>query len=342
MNEEIGPGDIELLRSMVRSSDKVPDSEFLRYIRFIQRTQLDPLARQVYASAASEKVSRNNSEEWVWKLTMGVTIDGFRLIADRTGKYRGQLGPYWCGSDGVWQDVWLSDKPPTAAKVGILRSDFTEPLWALAKFNSYAAKDKGGGLSRMWARMPELMIAKVCEALGLRKAFPQELSGIYLSDELAQEEDDRPIVEYVTPQVTPRPAAETAVVLQYSAPIVEVAPVTVAHQPEAEIVEALAPPVETPIESSIPEPMVIEASGLMALAPKVIAQMVDAMAEKLGTTDKDHLLGVVAMAAFKEIPDLKNLDRINTMMMQRVIAKVIRGEVTIAELEAQAIGRAAS
>jgi phage recombination protein Bet len=187
------------------------------FLAHCQRTGLDPIARQIYAIERGGK----------WGIQ--ISIDGARLVAERSGEYEGQTAAQWT-SDGVtWVDVWLDDeKPPAAARVGVYRRSFREPLVAVATFKAYSA---GGP---MWQKMPALMLAKCAEMLALRKAFPQDLSGLYSSEEMDQAGS--------TPPRKPEAAAGRG---EPSAPSIGGGAVTAAHDPAP--VGLLEEPVEAEI-----------------------------------------------------------------------------------------------
>ncbi|MCK9250663.1 MAG: phage recombination protein Bet [Solirubrobacteraceae bacterium] len=166
-------------RTVAQGADR---DELALFLHTAQRMGLDPLAKQIHA------VKRWDSKARREVMAIQVGIDGLRLVADRTGTYLGQDGPFWCGDDGQWREVWTSHDPPVAAKVIVRRAigDHVSSLPAVAHYTEYVATLKGGAPNRMWKEKPALMLAKCAEALALRKAFPADMSGVYTDDEMQQ------------------------------------------------------------------------------------------------------------------------------------------------------------
>jgi len=191
---QFNPDQVKIIRDTVAKGTSA--DQFALFIEVCKASGLNPFARQIYAVVRGGVMNVQTS------------IDGYRLLAERSGKYAGQIGPEWCGEDGAWKDVWLEDKPPVAARVGVLRKDFERPVWGVAKYKSYFVSTNS-----LWQKMPDTMLAKCAEALALRKAFPSEMSGVYTKEEMDQADRDQVIdvpavvVEAIPEQPSSKPSA---------------------------------------------------------------------------------------------------------------------------------------
>lgn len=213
--------------------EKASEGDLTVFHHVCQRTGLDPFARQIYmiGRQTSEKGPDGN---WVkvTKQTIQTGIDGFRLIGRRAADHAHHAvsvsAPEWAHEDGSWRPVWMKGWGyPVAARVTIQRAG--EPFTAVALFDEYKQTKYGGDLTAMWEQRPAGQLAKCAEALAWRMAFPQDLSGIYTDDEMAQAENPRVTVEQERPHglaaaLAPKPSDAEAAPEDLSAPVEPVAP----------------------------------------------------------------------------------------------------------------------
>lgn len=149
------------------------DQEFSLFIEVARRKGLDIFSGQIcligrWDQQLQREVRRPQT-----------TIDGLRLIAERTGGYcPGQHPMYSFTADGQ----------PISATAYVKKwvGGSWHEISATAFFDEFAQKKKSGDLTAMWAKMPRLMLAKCAEALALRRAFPADCSGIYTEEEMGQ------------------------------------------------------------------------------------------------------------------------------------------------------------
>ncbi|MEG4010500.1 phage recombination protein Bet [Microcoleus sp. Pol11C1] len=183
---------VRLLKSTILD-DQTTNDELALFSLVCGRTGLDPFARQVYG------IRRKG------KLTFQTSIDGYRLIADRTRKYAGSDDAIFDEGLNLYQHLESGRKLPTVATVTVwkLVENVRCPFTASASWSQYS-QTYSGKLTETWAKMPHLMLSKCAESLALRKAFPAELSGIYTSEEFPAESES--FADRTSAPVNPKPS----------------------------------------------------------------------------------------------------------------------------------------
>jgi phage recombination protein Bet len=169
---------LELIKSQI--APEATNEELQLFLYTAKRSGLDPLARQIYCIHRSVKLPNG---QYGKKMTVQTSIDGFRVIAERSGLYGGQGEPIF---------EYSPEGEVVSCKVSVykFKGDVRyEAAVGVAFFSEYAQTDRSGNLTGLWASKKRIMLQKVAEALALRKAFAQDLSGLYTSEEMPPAEE---------------------------------------------------------------------------------------------------------------------------------------------------------
>jgi phage recombination protein Bet len=172
MKIEFTPDQEQLIRKQIAPNANKDELQLFLYQ--CKRTGLDPLTRQIYC------IHRGG------KMTIQTSIDGFRVVAERSGSYAGQDEP-----------IFVEDEKGNiiSCKVTVYKFSANGQRYPAAVGVAYWSEYAQAG--PMWTKMKHTMISKCAEALALRKAFPQDLSGLYTTEEMQQA--DAPKTEDVEP-----------------------------------------------------------------------------------------------------------------------------------------------
>jgi YD repeat-containing protein len=106
--------------------------------------------------------------------TIQTSIDGLRLIAERTGKY----------APGKETTYTYDDKGKLLSATAYVKKMTADGTWHEIGVPVFLSEyNPGQGL---WSKMPKAMLSKCSEACALRRSFPAEMCGIYSDEEMAQ------------------------------------------------------------------------------------------------------------------------------------------------------------
>lgn len=144
------------------------DGEFEVFKMICRRTHLDPTRKQI---VAVKRWDANLKRE---VMTPQTTIDGYRAIGNRSGTCAGVKTVFHYAPDG-------SVEGATTIIKKVLASGVVAEFEGYAKMSEYIPTEK---MAFMYKQKPHVMIGKCSEALAWRRAYPEDMSGIYVEEEL--------------------------------------------------------------------------------------------------------------------------------------------------------------
>lgn len=158
--QKINYEDEKVIQTLINTVAKgASKEEFAMFTEICKATGLNPFKKEIWFIKTSAGVQ------------MMVGLNGFYCIANNNPNF-----------DGIETEVIENDKGQIVKAIArVYRKDRRIPMVAEAYMSEF------GKTHGVWKSMPRIMLTKCAESLALRKAFPQELNGLYTQEEMPAE-----------------------------------------------------------------------------------------------------------------------------------------------------------
>lgn len=176
---------------------KATNEEFAIFLQYCKSTGLNPFKREIWFVKIND----------VMQIMTG--INGFWAIANKNSQF-----------DGAEEEIEYDEKgTPIKAICKTYRKDRRYASVGIALLKEYRKN------TPIWGQMPSVMLAKCAASNAIRKAFPQELSGLYTEEEMPEQfsaraviANEQPTQPAVLPVATVMERPETMPIGCYSIP----------------------------------------------------------------------------------------------------------------------------
>lgn len=161
---------VRAIKALIDPSNKLDDVQIQLFLHVCKERKLDPRLNQIYA------IPRWNSNTKRTEITIQVSIDGLRLIAERTGKY----------APGKDTQYIYNEKGALLGATSYVKKMTPDGMWHEISATAFLREYMPSNGKGLWGQMPHVMIEKCAESRALRRAFPDQLSGLYSEEEMTQ------------------------------------------------------------------------------------------------------------------------------------------------------------
>lgn len=174
----------EMVQTYLSPDATITDTEFMMFFQLCKVYGLNPYMKEAYI------IKYGNAPA-----TIVADYKVLQQVADRSGVFEGlEQGVIVENKNGEVIERQGQVISSTDTLIGgwakVYRSDKKMPFYVSVSLKEFEARKKDGSLNAQWSSKPCFMIEKVAKAHAFRVAFPQEMQGVYIEEEMQQSQNN--------------------------------------------------------------------------------------------------------------------------------------------------------